>query len=439
MFLILTTSFIYLHLAAAQSQNATSNNTTPNASSDRIGWKSSPDGRSTKDIIWSCASVLLVCTYKCLHLNISRFEENRAGWRRTKRWGIPYWPEWLMIWKWLRKIKWMGVILLAPEIGVAVACSQYVEAREEVRKAEAAFPEESLTLTHGFYAVAGGFAARVKREVPMRNLQENARFIDEDGWELRRLNLATYVKLCKTNEDRPIVTEHDINDRSKSDFFTKTFAIVQSTWLVLQSIARVSVGLPISELELATIAYVLCALIIYGFWWYKPFDVEHVTVLQSTGPVAAKPWEKRNEFKFVDSMKILIVVNDEHEMGAKTFVDKRSIMVYIVAAIFSVIHLAAWNWDFPTPLSRTFWRVFGVSSTASGPVILFLTSLYLALDFAPSRDKVFNWLAILGGLAMVSYIISRIGLMVLIFYAFASLPVAVYETVEWTAYLPHFS
>jgi hypothetical protein len=39
---------------------------------------------------------------------------------------------------------------------------------------------------------------------------------------------------------------------------------VQSIWLVVQSIARVSVGLPITQLELATIALVFCALIMYA-------------------------------------------------------------------------------------------------------------------------------------------------------------------------------
>jgi hypothetical protein len=64
-----------------------------------------------------------------------------------------------------------------------------------------------------------------------------------------------------------IVSEGSINDRSKSDVFTKSFAIIQSTWLILQCIARTSAGLPITELELATTAYVLSAVIMYGLWW----------------------------------------------------------------------------------------------------------------------------------------------------------------------------
>lgn len=145
-------------LVQAQHHNATDNSTADYNSQERIGWKSSPDGRSTMDIIWSCASVLLVCTYKCLHLNISSFEQQRAGWHCTKRVGIPYRPEWALLKKWLRKAKWMVVILLAPELGVAVAVEQLGHAREVVREAERSFPGLAVSLSHGFYSVAGGFA-----------------------------------------------------------------------------------------------------------------------------------------------------------------------------------------------------------------------------------------------------------------------------------------
>ena len=41
----------------------------------------------------------------------------------------------------------------------------------------------------------------------------------------------------------PYVTQQEIKDRSKSDAFTKLFAIGQSTWLIVQCIARAAQGL----------------------------------------------------------------------------------------------------------------------------------------------------------------------------------------------------
>ena len=48
----------------------------------------------------------------------------------------------------------------------------------------------------------------------------------------------------------PYVTEEEIKDRSKSDVFAKTFAIGQSTWLVIQCVARAAQGL--RELTMVT-------------------------------------------------------------------------------------------------------------------------------------------------------------------------------------------
>ncbi|KAH9218835.1 hypothetical protein DL95DRAFT_443881 [Leptodontidium sp. 2 PMI_412] len=472
-FIFITTFlYLYINIVAAQTHSATGNSTATDTSKDRIGWKSSPDGRSTMDIIWSCASVLLVCTYKCLHLNISSFEENQAGWRRTKRWGVPYRPEWLMIRKHLRKIKWMALVLIVPEIGVAIACCQYMNARAEVWKARLEFRGEELTLTHGFYAVASGFAVTSGRsqEGSMEGRQEEFKSSERNREELYRSDLTTYgtyiqstppkhpnvvdnlvslngntnyliVKLCK-EQNSPIITEDDISDRSKSDFFTKTFAIVQSTWLVIQSIARVSAGLPISELELATTAYVLCTIVMYGFWWHKPFDVEHVTIVQGRGADPSEAWKKRPEIVSRDALSLLDFTFDR--AGGERNI--RTIIVNTIATLFSAIHLAAWNWEFPRPVSRTLWRIFGITSTASGPLAMSLTFLAAysedVLEMIGStslQNMIVIFVLILVGMVLVVYTISRIGLIVLVFYTFSSLPAAVYETIEWTTYLPHFS
>ncbi|KAH7350829.1 hypothetical protein BKA65DRAFT_499089 [Rhexocercosporidium sp. MPI-PUGE-AT-0058] len=447
MSILLATTLLYhyLDIAAAQTLNATgsNNSTATDTSKERIGWKSSPDGRSTMDIIWSCASVLLVCTYKCLHLNIPSFEEKSAGWRRTKRWGFPYWPEWLMIKKHLRKVKWMAIILIAPEVGVGIACCQYMYAREEVREAKLEFPEEELTLTHGFYAVAGGFAVAPRRsqEISIEGHQEALKLTKGNQETLWKLDLTTYVRLCKEQKS-PIITEDDINDRSKSDVLTKAFAIGQSSWLALQSIARVSSGLPISEFELATIAYVVCAIVIYGLWWCKPFDVEHVTVMQSQKSILRKPWKKRPEIN-QNNLFYLLFFSFEEKVRKESL---RTIIVNSVATLFSAIHLVAWNWEFSQPVSRTLWRSFGITSTASGPLILGITlsTTYFdsfALNINPTLfERLYkSFMAISLIVILVLYTISRIGLIVLVFYTFSSLPAAVYETIEWTAYLPHFS
>lgn len=44
----------------------------------------------------------------------------------------------------------------------------------------------------------------------------------------------------------PYITQNDLKDRSKADAFTKLFAIGQSSWLIVQCIARAAQGLRMS-------------------------------------------------------------------------------------------------------------------------------------------------------------------------------------------------
>jgi hypothetical protein len=150
-----------IHLVNAQN-NLTAQYSKTDTANDHVGWVPSSPGRSTMDIVWSCVSVLLVCTYKCVHLNISSFEENEAGWHKTKLYGfeVSYWPRWPLVRKSLRKMKWMFIVLIAPEFGVGIAVFQFIEARKELRAAKEDFPEEveNLTITHAFYSIMGGYA-----------------------------------------------------------------------------------------------------------------------------------------------------------------------------------------------------------------------------------------------------------------------------------------
>lgn len=68
-------------------------------------------------------------------------------------------------------------------------------------------------------------------------------------------------------------SEEEIKDRSKSDSFSKIIVLMQTLWFVMQSIARHIERLPITELEVATLAYTVPILGIYVCWWNKPLGV----------------------------------------------------------------------------------------------------------------------------------------------------------------------
>lgn len=112
---------------------------------------------------------------------------------------------------------------------------------------------------------------------------------------------------------------------------------------------------------------------------------------------------------------------------------------YTTDTLFSAIHIAAWNWEFPSPIVRLLWRIFGITATGTGPFAILYLAIIRVIDnsgYETALDYVAN---ILLGLLLLLYVICRIGLIVLVFYCFSSMPAGVYQTVNWTQFLPHFS
>jgi hypothetical protein len=74
----------------------------------------------------------------------------------------------------MKKIGWMLLIVIAPEVGVAMAMGQYLDAKEglrylkvkednlkEVELKEDGVMRHDITMTHAFFANMGGFTAKI--------------------------------------------------------------------------------------------------------------------------------------------------------------------------------------------------------------------------------------------------------------------------------------
>ncbi|KAJ3474704.1 hypothetical protein NLI96_g12307 [Meripilus lineatus] len=72
----------------------------------------------------------------------------------------------------------------------------------------------------------------------------------------------------------PRINEQDIQDKSKSDMLTKTIALFQVAWFILQLCARYHENLAITELEIFTLAFCILNFATYALWWKKPFAVD---------------------------------------------------------------------------------------------------------------------------------------------------------------------
>src|SRR6266545_445576 len=111
------------------------------------------------------------------------------------------------------------------------------------------------------------------------------------------LTLEILRELVKDPEFRIGITEKEIADRSKGDGLSKTISILQSSWSIVQCVARHVQGLPLTQLELTTLALASLNGITFILWWDKPLGVQ----------TPVRVWLKR---KLTDEERKVIEVSD---------------------------------------------------------------------------------------------------------------------------------
>jgi hypothetical protein len=111
----------------------------------------------------------------------------------------------------------------------------------------------------------GGFHA-------FRRQDEKSSTIDDYGEPC--YPLAGHMVVNLVNEGKiQLPSEEEIQDRSKSDWLIKTLVVLQTIWFVVQYVARGVAHLPITKLEVVTLAYMVVNIGIYIAWWDKPRNV----------------------------------------------------------------------------------------------------------------------------------------------------------------------
>ncbi|KAJ5741599.1 hypothetical protein N7533_011008 [Penicillium manginii] len=215
------------------------------------GWKYDDNTRSSWDILWTCLSAILACTWTALHIRVPKRTESAAD---PLRW---------------KTLTWI-VALIAPEIIAVRATSELLDAKHTAMRCNLAFQNFRIksqttskelsaspwNTTHGFCVNMRGVILQTK-----------------DGWTYPindgNITLLANAGVIKDTDIRA----RDINDRAKADSFAKGFSIIQSGWVACNVIARRVYDLPISAIEISTVAYVVCAAATYILWWNKPKDM----------------------------------------------------------------------------------------------------------------------------------------------------------------------
>ena len=120
-------------------------------------------------------------------------------------------------------------------------------------------------MTHRFFIIMGGF------HLFERSSEEKSGTQQEDNVPLHPLLAENLVHDDVYTFTMP--TEAEIKDRGKSDWLAKSLILLQTSWFVIQCIARAVKHLPVNHLEIVTLAYAAMNFVIYVLWWNKSLNV----------------------------------------------------------------------------------------------------------------------------------------------------------------------
>ena len=393
------------------------------------------------------------------------------------------------IMKILYRARLMVIALIAPEFVISWAIRQWVAARELGKQYESEVGflnansklisaiENGWTHTHGFFAMMGGFM-----------LYEG----DEPQHVILPKDLKSYVE---NGEIR--ITETEIRDRSKGDALAKGLVVIQTSWFILQCIARRVEHLPITELELVTVAFAVLNFGTYALWWNKPLNVECAVrvykrsqVEEGKGQADADPDHRTDQSKSNDGSN---VVDELLAIWRRIWheIKEKPLWVIVLAAVLFPVSIPLYAfWQAMRPIFKlvgfedddieaTAKRVptfYADSGTPSDDSLGFFAGIFTATVFGsihcvawsapfPSHTEQLLWrisslvitcapalqnlafglldlpvdlpFITITILLMIAYIMARVTLLVLPFMALRSLPLDAYQTVPWTTFIPH--
>lgn len=190
--------------------------------------------------------------------------------------------------------------------------------------------------------------------------------------------------------------------------------MIQILYFVTSLIARWAQGLAVTTLELFTLGLVICAVLMFIAWWKKPFEVQVPIVLFSSTSIPKEDYIKNVTFLPWDA-------SSGYGWGARTG-------GFVTCVAFCALHIAAWNFYFPSSTEQLLWRISSVLFTCI-VVILFLTMFGILDGYSRCFDTNMYFITLL-------YVLVRMYMFVEMFASLRAVPESVYQTPQWSQYLP---
>lgn len=174
--------------------------------------------------------------------------------------------------------------LFAPEAICVTALGQYFSAYRSVNDFSAA-GIDGWTMRHAFIADMGGFLFQTPDWVPFPINAKQLLWLIQNGHVI--------------TPQKEMVT---ILDKNKTDGFMRLITTAQTIWFCANIIGRLIQGLAIMAIEVTTVAFIYCGLIMMFLWRHKPAGIGTAEtlykntsirdILLAGGAAAEKPYKK---------------------------------------------------------------------------------------------------------------------------------------------------
>ncbi|KAG0694497.1 hypothetical protein DFH29DRAFT_992211 [Suillus ampliporus] len=421
------------------------------------------DTRSLLDIIWSCAATLFACTWTAIHPNIPGMKEGKVAITA-------------------RRLSIMVAALIAPELMITWAARQFFSARAAAKEFNEAFGEQ-LAQAHSDHDISESTATLLSEILASNGSMSASKPAGFGGWTVShgffawmggfilyvngkpRATLTPYELLEFVRQghvDMPAITEVEIEDKSKGDVLSKSIAILQLAWFIIQFVARYVQNLPITLLEIDTLALAALTCIAYALWWKKPKDVWYPCIVhwKATGSPSRLVYDKANIlssdgcclrfFKFLiyplsslSGTRVFISPHDVHSRRVPSLGGYGNLyhgkIVLLIGSfsgmVFGGIHCLGWDFLFQRYADQILWRAASIAMACIAVIFLLESGYVIWLERV---EDVQNTLLVSATIiSSFIYISARVTLVVLIMLSLLSLPSGVYDTVAWTKFIPH--
>ncbi|KAF7987076.1 hypothetical protein HWV62_235 [Athelia sp. TMB] len=216
---------------------------------------------------------------------------------------------------------------------------------------------ERWRTAHAFFIIMGGF-----------------HFYSETG-PLYPLGPETVVGLVSRGHLVP-PTSSELANQSKGDALSKGVAILQTLWFVMQCIARRAEGLPLTSLEVMTLAYTVITVAMYAVWWDKPLNVSCAVRVPKEDVAEAEAAEYGS---FWDQIANYVIGGQDECVDLRRcarvptfwagdrdddYTSIADIIALVAAMVFGAVHCIAWSYHFPSPFELQLWRVSAIAIIA---------------------------------------------------------------------------